>query len=81
MKVRYMGPTSFLELTNNRVYEVMSIEGDWYRIVDDSHDDYLYPPDEFVIVEENDGTTPVSDTSDIFPYDEGRYGVNEDDKA
>ena len=28
MKVRYMGPTSFLELTNNRVYEVMSIEGD-----------------------------------------------------
>lgn len=28
MKARYMGPTSFLELTNNRVYEVMSIEGD-----------------------------------------------------
>lgn len=28
MKARYMGPTSFLELTNNRVYEVMSIEAD-----------------------------------------------------
>lgn len=73
MKVRYMGQTSFLELTNNRIYEVMSIEGGWYRIVDDSHDDYLYPPDEFVVVEENDGTTPVSDASDIFPHDEGSY--------
>ena len=70
MKVRYMGQTSFLELTNNRVYEVMSIEGGWYRIVDDSHDDYLYSPDEFVIEEQNDGTTPVSDRSDVFPYDD-----------
>lgn len=81
MIVRYMGPTSFLELASNCVYGVISVEGDWYRIVDDFHDDYLYPPDEFVIVEENDDITPVSDTSDIFPYDEGRYGDNESDKA
>lgn len=39
-KVRYMGPTPFLELTSNRVYGVMPIEGDFYRIVDDSHDNY-----------------------------------------
>ena len=72
MKVRCMGSTSFLELTNRRIYEVMSIERGWYRIVDDSHDDYLYPPDEFVVVEKNDGSTPVSDSSNIFPYDENR---------
>ena len=59
MKVKYLGPTSFLELTNNKVYEVQSIEGDWYRIVDDSEDDYLYPPEDFEVVEENDGSTPV----------------------
>ena len=40
MKVRYMGQTSFLELTHDRVYEVMSIEGDWYRIVDETGEEF-----------------------------------------
>lgn len=68
-----MGQTSFLELTNNRVYEVMSVEGGWYRIVDDSYDDYLYPPDEFVVEERNDGSTPVSNSSDVFQYNGEGY--------
>lgn len=60
MKVKYKGETSFLELTHDKVYKVLSVEKGWYRIVDDSDDDYLYPPDEFEIVEPNDGTVPVS---------------------
>lgn len=60
MKVKYLGETSFLELTHGKVYNVLSIEKDWYRIIDDSDDDYLYPPDEFEIVEPDDGTTPIS---------------------
>ncbi|MBE6465799.1 hypothetical protein [Denitrobacterium detoxificans] len=60
MKVRFLGETTFLELTQGKEYEVLSIEKEWFRLVDDSGEDYLYPPDEFEIVEPNDGTTPVS---------------------
>jgi len=52
MKVRWKGKTLFPMLTNGRVYEVMSIEKDWYRVIDDSGEDYLYPPEGFDIVEE-----------------------------
>ena len=61
MKVGYPGETSFLELTNGDIYEVISVERGWYRVVDDSGEDYLYPPDEFEVVESNDGTTMVED--------------------
>ena len=61
MKIKYLGETSFLELTHNKVYEVMSVEKEWYRVVDDSGEDYLYPPEDFEVIESNDGTTPISD--------------------
>lgn len=61
MRIKYLGKASFLELTCGKVYDVISIEKGWYRIVDDSGEDYLYPPDEFAVVEGNDGTVPVSD--------------------
>lgn len=60
MKVKYLGETFFLELTHDKIYKVLSVEKDWYRIVDDTDKDYLYPPEEFEIVEPNDGTTPVT---------------------
>jgi len=52
MKVRYLGKTEFLVLTNNKIYDVISVEKGWYRIVDDSGEDYLYPSNYFEIVEE-----------------------------
>ena len=58
MKVKYLGETSFLELTNGKVYTVLSVEKDWYRIVDDSGEDYLYPPEDFEVVD------AASETSD-----------------
>lgn len=61
MKVRYTEETSFLELTHGKIYDVISVEKGWYRVVDDSDEDYLYPPEDFEIVEPNDGTTPISD--------------------
>ena len=51
MKVRYKGKTEFLMLTNNKVYDVLSIEKGWYRIIDDSGEDYLYPAKYFEIIE------------------------------
>lgn len=52
MKVKYIGKTTPLELTNGKEYKVISIEKGWYRIVDDTDEDYLYPPDAFTITEE-----------------------------
>ena len=47
LKVKYIGKTSPLELTNGKVYNVLAVERTWYRIVDDSGEDYLYPPELF----------------------------------
>lgn len=50
MKVRWLGDTEFLATTHGKIYTVLSIEKGWYRIVDDSGEDYLYPPESFEIV-------------------------------
>ena len=52
MKVRWKGETEFLMLTHDKVYTVLGMEKSWYRLVDDSDEDYLYPPENFEIVEE-----------------------------
>lgn len=51
LKIKYIGETDFLVLTHNTIYDVISIEKEWYRIIDDSGEDYLYPPELFEIVE------------------------------
>lgn len=50
MKVKWNGQTEFLVLTHGKIYEVLSVEKGWYRIKDDSGEDYLYSPDQFEIV-------------------------------
>ena len=52
MKVKWTGETEFLVLTKGKVYEVISIEKGWYRIKDDSGEDYLYPTREFETVQD-----------------------------
>ena len=52
MKVKYTGESEPLVLTEGKIYEVLSVEDEWYRINDDTGDDYLYPPDSFEIVEQ-----------------------------
>lgn len=43
MKVKYIGKSFGVEgLTNGKMYEVLKIEGDMIRIIDDSGEDYLY---------------------------------------
>jgi len=53
MKVVYLGPTEFHTLEHGRVYEVLSEEDGWYRIIDKSGEDYLYPKDEFKTIEDS----------------------------
>ena len=58
MKVKYIGKTEKLILTNGKIYEVFSVEKGWYRIIPDCGDDdeellgYLFPPKLFEIIEE-----------------------------
>ena len=60
LKVKFIGekevsiPNSykiFLDVIPNKIYEVLSVEKGWYRIVDESDEDYLYPPEKFELVE------------------------------
>ena len=50
MKVRYI-KNSCVSLENGKIYTVLSIENGWYRIVDDTDEDYLFCPEDFEIVE------------------------------
>lgn len=61
MKVRYIGKTvenyivenNRMDLIPGKVYDVIKVEKHgWYRIVDESGEDYMYPPSLFDIVEE-----------------------------
>lgn len=51
MIVEYTGQTNPITLTNGERYPVASIECGWYRIVDNTDEDYLYPSDLFEVVE------------------------------
>lgn len=53
MKVRYIGETKSHTLNNGQIYNVLSVEKGWYRIIDKSGEDYLYPPEKFEIIENN----------------------------
>lgn len=53
LKIKYIGETDLLVLTHNKIYDVISIEKDWYKIIDDSGEDYLYPLELFEIVNHN----------------------------
>lgn len=51
MKVKFKGKSDPLALINGKVYDVLSIECGWYRIVDETGEDYLYRPECFEIIE------------------------------
>lgn len=54
MQKKYIGKDDPLALRKNKVYDVISIEHGWYRIVDETNEDYLYPPQFFVETDEDD---------------------------
>lgn len=51
MKVKYIGETDLVYMIKDKIYDVLSIEKGWYRIIDEEEEDYLYPPELFEIVE------------------------------
>ena len=61
MKVRFIGNSDPLAVLNGKVYNVESIECGWYRIIDETNEDYLYPARAFEIVE-SDPVPPIFGT-------------------
>lgn len=51
VKVRYMGK-DLVAMIHGKVYDVISIERGWYRIMTELDEDYLFPPEAFEIVEQ-----------------------------
>lgn len=46
MKIRYIGPSFFLGLTNGKIYEAEDAGLGFYKVIDDSGEDYLYSKEE-----------------------------------
>lgn len=51
MKVKYIGRVT-PAIDKNKTYEVLSVEKGWYRINTELEEDYLFPPNQFEVVEE-----------------------------
>lgn len=57
MKVKYIGENAPLELLSGKIYDVIEIDEvvGWYRIIDETEDDYLFPPEDFEIIDDQGG--------------------------
>lgn len=52
IKVKYTGTSDPLSLLNGKVYDARILKKGWYGIVDETKEEYAYPPNQFEIVEE-----------------------------
>ena len=52
MKVRYIGK-DLVAMKKGKVYDVISIEKGWYRIMTEIDEDYLFPPEAFEIIQKD----------------------------
>ena len=50
MKVRYIGP-DYVTFIKNKVYDVLSIEKGWYRLMSEVDESYLLQPQVCEVVE------------------------------
>ena len=51
MKVKCIDNCDRIDLVQGKVYDVISIEKGFYRIIDESDEDYMYPPEMFEVIE------------------------------
>ena len=52
MKAKYLGKVDTLALEKGKVYDVISVENSWLRIMTELDEDYLFPPEQFEIIEQ-----------------------------
>lgn len=52
LKVKYIGEDNPVSLRTGKQYSARVLKKGWYGIVDESGEEYAYPPEVFEIVEE-----------------------------
>lgn len=52
VKVKYIGEDDPLSLRNGKVYEARLLKKGWYGIVDETKEEYAFPPELFEMVVE-----------------------------
>ena len=52
MKVKFTGSIDTLAFEKGKIYEVLSVEKGWFRIMTELDEDYLFPPKLFEIIEQ-----------------------------
>lgn len=56
IKVKFIGDDNPLALRKGKIYNARILKKNWYGIIDESGEEYAYPPELFEIVEESDVT-------------------------
>ena len=52
VKVKFIGEDNPLALRAGKVYEARVLKKGWFGIVDETHEEYAYPPECFEVIEE-----------------------------
>ena len=52
IKVKFIGKDDPLALRHGKVYDARVLKLGWYGIIDETHEEYAYPPENFEVVSE-----------------------------
>ena len=51
IKVKFIGDDDPLSLRNGKTYDARVLKKNWYGIVDETGEEYAYPPELFEVIE------------------------------
>lgn len=78
MKVKYCGDSNQVYLINGKEYEVLSIECNYYRIVDETGENHLYENGRFEIVDIKSGESYICPVCEEFIFERaGEFDICE----
>ena len=52
MKVKFLGKFDTVALEKDKIYDVISVEKGWFRIMTELDEDYLFPPKHFEVIKD-----------------------------
>lgn len=52
IKVKYLGEDDPLSLLNGKIYDARILKKGWYGVVDETKEEYAYPPELFEVIKE-----------------------------
>ena len=59
IKVKYLGEDDPLALFNGKIYEARVLKKGWFGIVDETGEEYAYPPEDFEIISAKKDDTKI----------------------